>query len=184
VLTKILLFAGVLAVANVSRLLVRRRTVAFAMTDPVVDNEDVNVERLRRSVVVEVGVALVVLAVTAVLVAQPRGKEALAADYRQPVSASTTLGGNRSVTVTADPGIHGPVDVTVMLDNIPTAKVTATATQHSAEIGPIPIKLTSHGGGHFDGSTTLPAAGAWDVDLVVTTSAFDATTADVTLHLH
>ena len=186
VLTKVLLFAGLLAVANVSRLLVRRRTIAFAMTDAAVDEpvEDVDVERLRRSVVVEVGVALVVLAVTAVLVGQPRGKEALAADYHQPVSASTSLGGDRSVTVTADPGIHGPVDVTVMLHNVPSAKVTASATQHSAEIGPIPIKLSSHGGGHFDGSTNLPAAGAWDVDLIVTTSAFDATTADVTLHLH
>lgn len=185
VLTKILLFAGLLAIANVSRLLVRRRTVAFAMTDPVVDDdEDVDVERLRRSVVVEVGVALVVLAVTAVLVGQPRGREALAADYRQPVTASTSLGGNRSVTVTADPGIHGLVDVTVLLHNVAAATATATATQHSAEIGPIPIKLSGHGGGHFDGSATLPAAGAWDVYLVVTTSAFDATTADVTLHLH
>jgi copper transport protein len=188
VLTKIVLFIGLLAVANFSRRLVRRRTIAFAMTDTALDepveDENVDVERLRRSVVVEVCVALVVLAVTAVLVGEPRGKEALAADYRAPVSASTSLGGGRSATVTADPGTHGPVDVTVLLHGAPTAKVTATATQHSAEIGPIPIRLTAHGGGHFDGTATLPVAGSWDIDLVVTTSAFDATTADVTLHLH
>ena len=188
VLTKILLFIAVLAVANISRRVVRRRTVAFAMADTAVDEpvdeEDLDVERLRRSVVVEVLMALVVLGVTAVLVAQPRGKEALAADYRAPVSASTTLGGGRSVTVIADPGIHGPVDVTVMLRNVPTARVTATATQHAAELGPLPIALTRHGGGHFDGTVTLPVAGNWDIDLVVTTSAFDATTADVTLGIH
>jgi copper transport protein len=188
VLTKILLFVGLLAIANVSRHLVHRRKIAFAMADTVLDEpveeHDVDVERLRRSVVVEVLVALVVLGVTAVLVAQPRGKEALAADYREPVSATTSLGSGRSVTVTADPGIHGPVDVSVELHGVSTAKVTATATQQSAEIGPLPIKLASHGSGHFDGTLVLPVAGSWDVDLVVTTSAFDATTADVTLHLH
>ena len=64
-------------------------------------------ERLRRSVYVEVLVALVVLGLTAVLVAEPRGKEALAAQDREPVSASAPLGGGASVTVTSDPGTHG-----------------------------------------------------------------------------
>jgi copper transport protein len=192
VVAKVLLLLAILAVANVSRRVVQRRTVAYAMTDALLldDSEDVaedpvNTERLRRAVFVEALIGLIVLGFTAVLVAEPRGKEALAASYRSPVSATTSLGGGRTATVTADPGTHGPLDITVSLSGGVTPKsITATATQKQVQIGPLPIKLTRERGALYDGSASLPAAGDWDIDLVVTTSAFDATTADVTLHLH
>jgi hypothetical protein len=48
----------------------------------------------------------------------------------------------------------------------------------------LPIKLTREGFGVYDGSVNLPVAGSWERDLVVSTSEFDATTADVTVRLH
>ncbi len=187
VVTKIVLFAVLVALGNLSRRQVRHRTVAYAMTATALDEPTAattDVELLRRSVLLEVIIGAVVLAVTAVLVGEPRGREALAAQYREPVSATASLGDGRSVTVTVDPGTRGPVDIAVMLHGVTRASVAATATQHDAEIGPLPIALAGHGGGHFDGTATLPVAGAWDIDLVVTTSQFDATTTDVTIHLH
>ncbi len=194
VVAKVVLFLALLALGNLSRRLVRRRTVAYAMTDTLDDAElddvtgpdDVEVERLRRSVWVEVLVGLTVLVFTAVLVAQPRGREALAADDRAPVSATGPLTGGRHVTVSADPGVRGPVDLTVSFDGREPAGTTisATATQHARQIGPVPVKLTRRSDGTFDGSLTLPVAGTWEIDLVVRTSAFVATTTDVKLEIH
>lgn len=192
VVSKIVLFVGLLALGNFSRVLIRRRTVAYAMTDTVtLDDEpdpfvdDVTTERLRRSVYVEAIIGLSILGLSAVLVAQPRGKEALLASYRSPVTAAAALGGGRTVTVTADPGTHGPVTFTVELSPGSAAtSITATATQPEAQIGPLPITLAREGGRLFDGSATLPVAGRWTVALVVTTSEFDATTTDVTITLH
>jgi copper transport protein len=182
VVAKILLFVGILVVANLSRKHVQRRVRKPATAD------DVGPELLRRSVLVEVAVAAVVLAVTAVLVNEPRGKEALAAQYREPVTATAQLGGSAGVAVTVTPALHGPVDVAVVVTGDQHPRVTATATQHAAQIGPLPIKLTrahAHGAEtEFDASLTLPVAGDWDIDLVVSRSRFDATTTDVTLTVH
>jgi copper transport protein len=190
VVAKIALFAGLLALGNLSRLMIRRRTVAYAMTDaalldePVVD-EAIVTERLRRSVFVEAFIGLVVLGLSAVLVSEPRGKEALVASYHQPVARSAALGGGRTVTVTADSGTHGPLTFTIELSpGAAATSITATATQKQVQIGPIPIKLAREGTDVYDGSANLPVAGSWEIDLVVTTSAFDATTTDVTIDLH
>lgn len=192
VVGKVVLFVGLLALGNLSRKLVRTRTVAYALDDTALaeapadeSDDDLATERLRRSVLVEAGIGFVVLALTAVLVAQPRGKEALAAQYREPVSASASLGGGRTVTVTADPGTHGQVNLSIELSGGPEpTKLTATVTQPVVQIGPLPVTLTRESAGVYDSSVVLPVAGAWRVDLVVTTSAFDAVTTDVTLNLH
>jgi copper transport protein len=206
VVGKIVLFLGLITLGNWSRLLVRNRmrpTLAYAITDAALaaagpesdpgddqtddetDDDPVATERLRRSVLVETAVALLVLALTAVLVAQPRGKEALAAQYREPVSATAPLGSGRSVTITSDPGTHGTVNLTLELSpGTEPTKITATATQAAAQVGPIPVRLTRAGKGVYDGSVSLPVAGSWEIDLVVTTSQFDATTTDAILRLH
>jgi copper transport protein len=192
VVCKVVLLAGILAVANTSRRLVRGRVVAYAMTAaaPVADevrlgDDEVATERLRRAVFVEALVALVVLGFSAVLVAEPRGKEALVAADRAPISATAPLGGGKSVRVTVAPGTHGPVTVTAALSDGSSPKsITATATQQRAQIGPLRIPLHREGAGVYDGSTSLPVSGRWEIDLVVSTSVFDATTTDVTIELH
>lgn len=197
VIGKVALLLAILAVANLSRQLVQRRlVVAYAMTDTVEVEEsaeddepdvvdDLAVERLRRAVFVEALAAFVVLALTAVLVAEPRGKEALAASYRKPITTTAPLGDGRTISVTADPGVHGQVNFTVELNGGAAAQsITATATQSAAQIGPIPIPLAREGGDLYDGAASLPVSGRWEIDLVVTTSTFDATTTDAVLHLH
>jgi copper transport protein len=191
VVSKVALLVSILLVANLSRRLVRRRVIAYAMTSSIVESEtehagdELATERLRRAVFVEALIALVVLGFSAVLVSEPRGKEALLASRRSPVSATAPLTSGTSIRVTAAPGTHGPVTITATLsDGSSPTSITATATQQSAQIGPLPIKLRREGPSVYDGSVTLPVAGAWEIDLVVTTSTFDATTTDAVLHLH
>jgi copper transport protein len=190
---KVVLFCALLAVGNLSRRVIAKRLtmrVAYAHTDVAAEAEPrlshVDHERMRRAVLLEVVLAALVLAATAVLVDQPRGREALAAKDREPVSASAPLGSGRSVTVTLDPGVHGPVIAEVALTpgTRPT-KVTATATQPQKQLGPIPIPLTANGTDLWGSSSVnLPVSGTWVISLVVTTSAFDATTVTVKIPLH
>jgi copper transport protein len=182
VCAKVLLFLGLIALGQLSRRAIQRRAglVDGGSLDAITH------ERMRRSVLVEVALAVLVLVATAVLVDQPRGTEALAASDRQPVSASAQLGGGRSVTVTADPGVHGPVSVSVELSPGTRAKqVTATALQPAKQLGPIPIPLRANGANLYGaGDVNLPVKGTWVITLVVTTSAFDAVTTDVKIGLH
>ena len=197
---KILGFLGLLALGNLSRVTIQRRlrrpAVAYAMTaetlnvapeQPAMSPNET--ERMRRSVWVEVVIAMLVLTASAVLVSQPRGREAIAAQDRQAVSGTASLGGGRSVSVRVDPGVHGAVGVEIALDSsTPFPKgttVTATASEPAAQLGPIPLPLTAAGDGVYEASdVTLPVQGTWVFALVVTTSTFDATTADVTVGLH
>ena len=114
VLGKIVLFVGLMALGNLSRRViqqrVRRPVVAYAMTDDVDEDDappeldDVATERMRRSVLVEIVIAAVILALTAVLVSQPRGAEALAAQDRAAVSATAQLGGGAHRDGDGEPG--------------------------------------------------------------------------------
>ena len=204
VMVKIVLFIGVLALGYASRSAVQRRfvrvPVAYAMSNTALDEQAADdvadppdggltataTERLRRSVLVEIVLAIGVLVATAVLVAQPRGKEAIATRELRPASESADLGGGRSVTVTITPGRHGTVvaDVSLSPGSEP-KKVTATAALPARQLGPIPIELTANDTNVYAASgINLPVAGDWVISLVVTTSEFDATTAQVKVHLY
>lgn len=94
VVGKAVLLAGILAVAHNARRAVHGRVVAYAMTGPALTRDPDgaqlarDTELLRRAVWVEAVVGLVVLALTAVLVAEPRGKEALHTRRPEPLSQS------------------------------------------------------------------------------------------------
>jgi copper transport protein len=182
VCAKVLLFCGLIALGQLSRRAIQRRA---GLADGG-SLDTVTHERMRRSVLVEVALAVLVLVATAVLVDQPRGTEALAASDREPVSASAQLGGGRSVTVTADPGVHGPVSLSVELSPGTRPKqITATALQPDKQLGPIPIPLRPNGADLYGANdVNLPVKGTWVITLVVTTSAFDAVTTDVKIGLH
>jgi copper transport protein len=173
VVVKVALFLGVVAVANFARRAVQARWRT-------------GTELIRRSVVVEFSVALLVFAATAVLVSEPRGREALAIAHQRPRSGSAQLGDGRSVGVTVDPGTHGTVTVSVQLSDGPKPQqVSGTASLPSRQLGPIPLGLTANGTNIYGVSgLSLPAAGTWDFQLVVTMSQFAATTVDVTVHLY
>ena len=173
---KALLFCGLIALGQLSRRAIQRRLLDDAVT----------LERMRRSVLVEVVLAVLVLVATAVLVGQPRGPEALAVKDREPVSASAALGGGRTVSVTVDPGEHGPVSIAVELSpGTQPQQVTATGLQPARQLGPIPVPLSANGADPYGASgVDLPVKGRWVITLVVTTSEFDAVTTDVAITLH
>ena len=193
VLVKVVLFLVILGLANLSRVAVQRRyvrPVAYAMTDVVTEPgadvaEPPMLARMRRSVLAEAVVALGVLAVTSVLVAEPPGRAATAADHAKARSATMALGGGRTATVTLDPGKHGPVTVTVQLS--PGAKpqqLTATAALPDKQLGPIPIPLRATGSEYSASGIVLPSAGKWTITLTVRTSDFDSTVADTKIRLY
>lgn len=202
VVVKVALFVGVLLLGNLSRRAVQRRfvrlPVAYAISDATLDDppsapdeseepaEPLEAERMRRAVLVELALAVAVLVVTAVLVAQPRGKEAVAIAQQRPVSAVAPLGGGRTATVTIEPGRHGLVSATVELSPGPRATaVTASAALPGRQLGPIPLPLTANGADLYGaGGIDLPAAGSWVISIVVTTSEFDAVATTATVHLH
>ncbi|MDT4963325.1 MAG: copper transport protein [Pseudonocardiales bacterium] len=205
VVGKVALFLGLLALGNVSRLAIQRQLatvpVAYAMSDHTVLDEQAagqaddpgedalsatDAERLRRSVLVEIVLAACVLVLTAVLVAQPRGKEAIATRELRPAAASTDLGDGSSARVTITPGRHGTVVVDISLSSVAKGtKIRATAALPGQQLGPIPIPLAADGANQFTASNVnLPAAGDWVISLVVTTSQFDAVTAQVKIHLY
>ncbi|MEP7179434.1 MAG: CopD family protein, partial [Pseudonocardiales bacterium] len=194
---KVALFLGLMALGNFSRVAVQRQVssvpVAYAMSDTALDEpmqadeplSESDAERLRRSVLVEIAVAGCVLVLTAVLVAQPRGEEAIATRELRPATASADLGDGSSAEVSVTPGRHGTVVIDVSLNGTDATKVTATAALPGKQLGPIPVPLTANGTGQYTASNVnLPAAGDWLISLVVTTSAFDATAAQVKIHLY
>jgi copper transport protein len=201
VVVKVALFVGVLLVANLSRKVIQRRfakvPVAYAMSDAALADQTadeaaddgphpVEMERLRRSVLVEIALAIGVLAATSVLVAQPRGKEAIAARELRPASAVGGLGDGRDVTVTITPGRHGTVTTDVVISSgTQPQKVTVAATLPAKQLGPIPIPLKANGTRAYAGSgVNLPVAGNWLFTVIVTDSKFDATAEQVKIHLY
>jgi copper transport protein len=203
VLVKAGLFLGILGLANVSRIVVQRRyvrPVAYAMTDTADPQTEVAdapappapppspappVSRMRRSVLAEAIVAVGVLAVTAVLVAEPPGRAALATQHEKARSATVALGSGRSATVTLDPGRSGPVTVTVRLSSgAKPQQLTATAALPDKQLGPVAIPLRASGAEYTASGIVLPSPGRWIITLTVTTSEFDSVVADAKIRLY
>ncbi|MCW2702480.1 MAG: putative Copper resistance protein CopC [Blastococcus sp.] len=210
---KLVLVAVVLAAAGVSRVWVQqrlgvrrsrpggRRSVtahAFAATaDPdggvaaaaevrgQLQSESAagHVPALRRSVLVELAVAAVVLTLSAVLVGLPPARAAVA----QPVDALLPLqsatGPSGSVQVSIDPARPGPNTLHVYLFDdtgrlTQPAGITVSLTERSQQIGPLDVKLQPAGPGHYVGDAMhIPGAGTWTLAVSVRLDEFTATTA-------
>jgi copper transport protein len=210
---KLVLVAVVLAAAGVSRVWVQqrlgvrrsrpggRRSVtahAFAATaDPdggVAAAAEVrgqqqsesaaeHVPALRRSVLVEVAVAAVVLALSAVLVGLPPARAAVA----QPVDAMLPLqsatGPSGSVQVSIDPARPGGNTLHVYLFDdtgrlTQPAGITVSLTEASQQIGPLDVDLQPAGPGHYVGDgMDIPGPGTWTLAVSIRLDEFTATTA-------
>lgn len=141
--------------------------------------------RLTRTLLVEVAIGALVLAATAVLVSQPPGKVALAAERSKPQHATVQVNPATRASVDVTPGVHGNVRITVRLAGgpIPTG-ITATASLPAQQLGPIPVPLQAAGPGSYTSSDVLlPVAGTWELTLTVQTSEFDSTVAIARLKL-
>lgn len=186
---KLIVFVGLLAVAAYSRDVVNRRwrvpaevahapaTVGarggLALADPelakqypdgYVLDEPVAERRLRRSVVVELVISAVILAVTALLVdAAPPREEASG-----PFQAVLTAGDVRIDTVFT-PARRGPNELHLTAQTPSgalqdTIDMTAQLSQPDNDIAPIDIRLVRAGPGHYiSRSFVVPFAGDWEL---------------------
>ncbi|MEU8167890.1 copper resistance protein CopC [Micromonospora sp. NPDC049004] len=175
-LAKIGLFAIVIAVAAYSRQLVRRRTAAQRPT-PV-----------RRAVLVELAVTVVVLGLSATLVQTTPARTAVAGPSgTQAGLFSTTLTSSLfTLQVELDPAERGNNSVHLYAytkDNQPqpVAEWRATAALPSAGIEPIELPLLPLTDNHSYGDISLPAAGDWQLKITVRTSDIDQATVTATV---
>ncbi|SCE77324.1 copper transport protein [Micromonospora coriariae] len=176
-LAKIGLFALVIAVAAYSRQLVRRRTAAQR---PV---------PVRRAVLVELVVTVVVLGLSATLVQTTPARTAVAeSSGTQAGLFSTTLSSPLfSLQVELDPAERGNNSMHLYAygkdDNqpLPVVEWRATAALPSAGIEPIEVPLLPLTDNHAYGDVSLPAAGDWQLKITARTSDIDQATVTATV---
>jgi copper transport protein len=141
------------------------------------------VPALRRSVLVEVAVGAVVLAMSAVLVGTPPARSAVA----QPVDVVLPLEGSGgpsgSVQLSVDPARPGPNTLHVYLFDdagrlTQPAGITVSLTETSRGVGPLDVRLQPAGPGHYVGDgMNIPGAGTWTLVVSIRLDEFTAITA-------
>ncbi|MFE0456377.1 copper resistance protein CopC [Streptomyces sp. NPDC058914] len=157
---------------------------------PLTPAEDAHRRALRRSVLAEVVVSVVVLGLTTVLTGTlPARAEAEAATAEQsaglPVASVTTIpfdagatGGRGTVQITLDPGRVGDNSVQAVVygpdggfADIPELRLSFTLP--SQDVGPLDAGLTDRGGYWSATSVNLPIAGDWEMRVTVRTTEID-----------
>jgi copper transport protein len=150
-LVKLAVVTVVLAVAGVSRWLL----------------QNVGVASLRRTVLAEATLGIVVLAVAASLVSQPPRP----IDEGRVFSASLAQGGVLA-DVTITPGRVGSNEVHLLVTPAggsltPVTDASARMKLPSRSIPESPVTLAADAPNHFTGSITLPFSGDWTLELVI-----------------
>lgn len=186
VLFKVVLFAGLVVLGYFARNAVQNRPMRSGPTQAESKQarpERSTLGRLRRTLLTEVTIGAAVLGATAVLISQPPGKVALAAQRSKPQHVTVALTSSSQAMVEVSPAAHGNVGfVLQVIGGTKPTSVTATASLPSKELGPIPIPLRAAGSMDYTASgVLLPVAGSWQVTLTVQTSEFDSTSAVATL---
>jgi copper transport protein len=138
---------------------------------------------LRRSVLVEVAVAAVVLALSAVLVGTPPARSAIAEPVDVVLPLQGSGGPSGSVQISVDPARPGANTVHLYLFDdagrlTQPAGITVGLSESSQDIGPLDVDLEPAGPGHYvsDGMD-IPGAGTWTLAVSVRLDEFTALTA-------
>nr|WP_211661101.1 FixH family protein [Modestobacter muralis] len=139
---------------------------------------------LRRSVLVELAGAVVVLALSAVLVGTPPASAAVAGsvEVTVPLQSAAAADGNGSVQVTLDPASPGPAVLHVYLLDAAgqltqPRQISVGLSEPARQIGPLDVDLAAAGPGHYIGAPVLPTAGTWTLTVTVRLDEFTAVTA-------
>ncbi|MEU0160059.1 copper resistance protein CopC [Streptomyces sp. NPDC006261] len=178
--------------------LARQQAVLTATKKKRIRDADPERSGLRRSVLAEAAIAVVLLAVTTVLTSTEPGRteeEAASASTAAttpaagPVNLSLPFdtGGRKgkgTVRIDIDPARTGSNELHVWIDgsdgkpmDVPELKVALTL--EAQEIGPLPIAPDRLAEGHWSASgVQIPMAGEWKVDVTVRTSDIDQVTID------
>jgi copper transport protein len=170
-----------------------RRVVAqaFSATDEEHRVEDDDTDEppatlgvLRRSVLVELVGAVVVLVLSAVLVSQYPAKASIATpvDVTLPLQSANGSTDNGSVEVTVDPAAPGPTILHVYLFDAAgqltqPQDIAVGLSETQQQIGPLDVVLAATGPGHYSAEPVLPAAGTWTLTVTVRLDEFTAVTA-------
>ncbi|MGY1771648.1 copper resistance CopC/CopD family protein [Blastococcus sp. SYSU D00813] len=138
---------------------------------------------LRRSVLVELGLAAVVLALSAVLVGTPPARATASEPVDVTVPLQSSAGESGSVQISLDPAAPGANTLHVYLFDesgqlTQPEDIRVTLTEPAQEIGPLTVELEPAGPGHYVGDgTVVPSAGTWTLAVSVRLDEFTATTA-------
>ena len=139
---------------------------------------DTSVAAFARTIATEVGLAVAVIAATALLVNAQPARTALA----QPYSTELTAG-PLHVDVTVDPAKAGPADLHVYtLDRQgqvkEVAEVDVALRLPDRDVGPLPVPMERAGPGHFVSyGFRLPFPGTWQLDVAARIGEVDQYTA-------
>ncbi|MFD8740762.1 copper resistance CopC/CopD family protein, partial [Streptomyces sp. NPDC059618] len=182
--------------------LARQQAAVDSTRDKRVRDADPQRSGLRRSVLAEAGVAVVLLAVTTVLTATEPGRTA--EEARQATASSARRSGPLSLKIPFDTGGEdgkGTVEVTldparvggnqmhvfVLRPNgkafdVPEVKIAFTLT--AKNVGPLPVTPDRVATGHWAASgVQIPMAGDWKIAVTVRTSDIDQATVNKTAQI-
>jgi copper transport protein len=192
---KVAVFGLLLWLASLSRSFVRLRLSVPAAPRRAADRlarQDV-LARLRRSVAWEGGVAVVVLGITAALVAVPPGGHdhgpSAAAVTAGPFLSSLALPDSGDVQVWVDPARTGDNQIVLNVRdergiNRDVPEVRAQLELREAGIDPVPLSLARTGPGQFVAAdVVVPVAGTWTLDLHVRTTEVDEVAVDTRISM-
>jgi copper transport protein len=196
-LVKVLLVAAMLVAAAFSRSWVRQRAgtrsagVALSPGPGAVAASPGGggpppIRDLRWSVAAEVGLAVLVLAVTAMLVNAVPGETASSGGGGGPFDTQVTED-DIVLTLDLDSTSVGSTGVHLYLNTpngfpVTAEEVTASLTLPEQDLGPIAVPLVDFGQGHWSAeSAELPLPGNWELELLVRTSEIDQTRFAVTI---
>ena len=139
---------------------------------------------LRRSVLVELAGAVVVLALSAVLVSQYPAKASIAAplEVTLPLQSAAGTADTGTVQVSLDPARPGPTTLHVYLFDADgrlaqPQQIAVSLTEVQQQIGPLDLELAPAGPGHYIATPSLPSAGTWTLTVTVRLDEFTAVTA-------
>lgn len=147
--------------------------------------EQLELSRLRRSIGIEVGVGVAVLALTAVLVNAQPARSA----YAAPVTASVAFdtggpSGTGTVNLIVDPAKVGANAIHLYIltatgQEEQVAQVQAALLLPAQQLGPLPVPLTNAGPGHYLATAPIPISGRWQLQITVRTDDINETTVSV-----
>ena len=144
---------------------------------------DEHLPLLRRSVLLELTLAVVVLALSAVLTGTPPARASLAAPVDVTLPLQGSAGAEGSVQLTVDPARPGPTSLHLYLYDdggrlIRPADLRVTLTEEQQELGPLEVELAPAGPGHYaSAALSFPSAGTWTLTATVRLDEFTARSA-------
>jgi copper transport protein len=147
--------------------------------------------RMRLGVTAEALIAAAVLAVTAVLVNTPTGREAFSPPDRATVTFDTGGAGGRGIIgITVTPARLGPNRVLVSVTSSTgrpyrPRQIQADMSLPARHIAPLSVPLDPDGPGRYlGGPVTASAAGQWQLRITIRSDRFDETTVIVPISVH